>query len=145
MKNKKPKKKRSYFWVWIIIFIVGLMGILYLENKEIRNNDKQEEVKIDFSSEEYKDIDLWKENITFEARDYDGNLVTGIAWFGVNGIYSKERPLIFGENEYTYWSQNDSYIIIPEKLIPDTISLALYKTTTRRLTYSLGGWRLTST
>ena len=96
MKNKKPKKKRSYFWVWIIIFIVGLMGILYLENKEIRNNDKQEEVKIDFSSEEYKDIDLWKENITFEARDYDGNLVTGIAWFGVNGIYSTQTPLIFG-------------------------------------------------
>lgn len=75
--------------------------------------------KVNFSSSDYKNLDFSRDNITYKTIDNDGNIISGEEFFGINGKYYKIKPYIFGENEYSYWFYNESYIVKPEKLIPD--------------------------
>lgn len=118
--KKKKKITPNKGPLWVLGLTVLAILIIWLILPQNNSNEKEIETNvINFSSQEYKDLDFDKENITFEARDQKGELITGKEWFGVNGVYFQEKPLIFGENEYSYWVENDSYIVFPEILIPD--------------------------
>ena len=78
----------------------------------------KENVRIEINySEISNDYDL--QNLTYKAVDYQGNEIFGESYYGVDGTYTKEKPLIKGESYYTYWVKNDSYYIEPGELVID--------------------------
>ena len=109
--KQKTKNNLIIFGI-LIICIVGFILII------VWNSDKEEDsFKPTNFSEMSSDFDL--ENITYKAVDYQGNQIFGESYYGVNGIYTKEKPLIREEYYYTYWVKNDSYYVEPTELIID--------------------------
>lgn len=102
---------------WIIygFILFGIILVIALLNLDLEYKGVVKET-INFSkiSSEY---DL--ENLTYKAVDYQGNEISGESYYGVDGVYTKEKPLIQGEHYYTYWVKNDSYYIEPVELIID--------------------------
>ena len=99
----------------IVVLAIFVFLIFIVLNSNNQKNE-QESTIVNFSN--YPNLDF--QNVTYGATDSDGNNVKGQEWFGVNGIFSQEKPLIFGENHYTFWVNNQSYYIAPKNLIPDT-------------------------
>ena len=110
--------KNKQHWVWQplaagFFIILFLILIFYVIPHLASNNDEVEIERTNFSviSDNY---DL--ENITYKAVDYQGNKIFGGNYYGVDGTYTKDKPLIQGEHYYTYWVKNNSYYIAPAEL-----------------------------
>ena len=111
---------KSEWKAWLLIllatlFVIGVVVWYIVSYINYQPSGANNNPTIVFSN--YPNADF--NNINYSATDSSGNKVLGTEWFGVNGNFTKDRPLIFGTNQYTYWVDNSSYYILPQILVPD--------------------------
>ncbi len=106
-------KKFLFNLIWIIIVALGIVLIIFAN--KYANNIRENNVELTINySEISSELDL--ENLTYKATDYQGNDIVGESYYGVDGTYTKEKPIIQGGHYYTYWVKNKDYYIAPAEL-----------------------------
>jgi len=115
MKSKKAQTSiTATNLIILFIFLIGTISLYFLLKNLTPEDEKELIINYSELSEEYN-----LENIIYKAVDYQGNEIIGKSYYGVDGTYTKEKPLIQGEHHYTYWVKNDSYYIEPKELVID--------------------------
>jgi len=121
LRERRDKFKNKIGLIKIVAFvIIGVSFAFFMAHllNDLDSNEAAAPVEmVDFSSPEYEDLDFG--NVTYEAVDPVGTPVQGDEWFGVNGQFSQEEPLVFGENEYVYWIDSETHFVEPGILSPD--------------------------
>lgn len=109
MKNKKAQNEIISV-VLIILLVIAAIVIVWqvvknaINEEALENTVTQEPINLS----EYDNM-----TILHKALDIDGNEVTGVTYYGVNGIYSLKEPVYIGTNRYSFWIYNESYFVEP--------------------------------
>lgn len=92
-----------------ILFCIFFIG-LFLNNLD--GNETEKSIATNWS--EYENL-----SVIYRAFDIKGNQVTGENYYGIFGLFSLEKPIITGNNNYRFWVKNESYFVIPNELVYD--------------------------
>ena len=117
-KNKQEEQTSPIVTTLLIIllFVCAIIIVWQVVKNTIPNEDNVELI-INYS-EISDDYDL--ENITYLVVDWEGNEIFGENYYSSGYEFTKETPIIQGENYYVFWVDNDEYYINPGEFELDT-------------------------
>lgn len=113
MKNKKALLDitTTILIVLLVLVIATIVILWYTVKGAIDSNTSDDSIVAEIVNlSAYENL-----TINHKALDKNGNEITGISYYGINGVYSTKKPIFTGTNRYSFWIYNETYFVEPNE------------------------------